>query len=34
MISLWAFFRLPETLHPEYRRDSFQSVTGSFDIVF
>ena len=33
--SLWAFFRLPETLHPEYRRElTFKSVTGGFGIVF
>ena len=35
LISLWAFFRLPETLHPEYRRElTFKSVTGGFGIVF
>jgi len=33
-ISLWAFFRLPETMHPEYRRPlSFGSVVEGFRIV-
>ena len=35
LISLWAFFRLPETLHPRIRRElTFKSVTGGFGIVF
>jgi MFS transporter, DHA1 family, multidrug resistance protein len=35
VISLWAYFRLPETLHPEYRRPlSFRSVVEGFRIVF
>lgn len=34
-ISLWAFFRLPETLHPEYRRPlTLTAVTEGFRIVF
>lgn len=34
VISLWAFFRLPETMHPEYRRPlSFSSVVDGFRIV-
>ena len=35
VISLWAFFRLPETLHPEYRRPLTLSViTEGFRLVF
>ncbi len=34
MIGAWGFFRLPETMHPEYRRAlSFRSVTDGFRIV-
>ena len=34
VISLWAYLRLPETLHPEYRRPlSFRSVVEGFRIV-
>jgi MFS transporter, DHA1 family, multidrug resistance protein len=34
VIALWAFFRLPETMHPEYRRPlSFKSVIDGFAIV-
>ena len=34
VISLWGFFRLPETMHPEYRRAlSFGSVVDGFRIV-
>jgi DHA1 family bicyclomycin/chloramphenicol resistance-like MFS transporter len=34
LITIWAFFRLPETMHPEYRRAlSFKSVTDGFAIV-
>lgn len=34
LISIWAFLRLPETMHPEYRRAlSFKSVTDGFAIV-
>ena len=34
VISLWGFFRLPETMHPEYRRPlSFKSVVDGFRIV-
>jgi DHA1 family bicyclomycin/chloramphenicol resistance-like MFS transporter len=34
VISLWAFIRLPETMHPEYRRPlSFHSVLDGFRIV-
>ena len=34
VISLWAFIRLPETMHPEYRRAlSFRSVIDGFRIV-
>jgi DHA1 family bicyclomycin/chloramphenicol resistance-like MFS transporter len=34
LIALWAFFRLPETLHPEYRRPlSVKSVIDGFKIV-
>ncbi len=34
LISLWGFFRLPETMHPEYRRAlSFRSVVEGFGIV-
>jgi DHA1 family bicyclomycin/chloramphenicol resistance-like MFS transporter len=34
-IGLWAWFRLPETLHPEYRRElSFGVVAGGFRAVF
>jgi DHA1 family bicyclomycin/chloramphenicol resistance-like MFS transporter len=34
VISLWAFIRLPETMHPEYRRPlSFRSVIDGFRIV-
>jgi DHA1 family bicyclomycin/chloramphenicol resistance-like MFS transporter len=33
-IGLWAFVRLPETLHPEYRRPlSFKSIVDGFRIV-
>lgn len=33
-IGLWGFFRLPETMHPEYRRPlSFRSVVDGFRIV-
>lgn len=33
-IALWGFFRLPETMHPEYRRAlSFASVVDGFRIV-
>lgn len=32
---LWTFFRLPETLHPEYRRPlSFRGVAQGFKLVF
>ena len=35
LISLWAFFRLPETLHPEYRASSRSSrLPAAFGIVF
>lgn len=35
VISLWAFFRLPETLHPEYRRPLRLSVIAEgFRLVF
>jgi DHA1 family bicyclomycin/chloramphenicol resistance-like MFS transporter len=35
LISLWAYFRLPETLHPEYRRPlTLSAVTEGFRIVF
>jgi DHA1 family bicyclomycin/chloramphenicol resistance-like MFS transporter len=34
-IGLWAFFRLPETLHPEYRRAlSLAAIAEGFRIVF
>ena len=34
LITIWAFLRLPETMHPEYRRAlSFKSVTDGFAIV-
>jgi len=34
LIGLWGFFRLPETMHPEYRRAlSFKSVVDGFRIV-
>ncbi len=34
MISIWAFVRLPETMHPEFRRAlSFASVVDGFRIV-
>lgn len=34
VIALWAFFRLPETMHPEYRRPlSVKSVIDGFRIV-
>jgi len=34
MIAVWGFFRLPETMHPEYRRAlSFKSVIDGFRIV-
>src|SRR5690606_13146254 len=34
LIGLWGFFRLPETMHPEYRRAlSFKSVIDGFRIV-
>jgi DHA1 family bicyclomycin/chloramphenicol resistance-like MFS transporter len=34
LISLWAYLRLPETLHPEFRRAlSFRSVVDGFRIV-
>ena len=34
LIGLWGFFRLPETMHPEYRRPlSFKSVVDGFSIV-
>jgi len=34
LIGLWGFFRLPETMHPEYRRAlSIRSVTDGFRIV-
>ncbi|MEQ1901767.1 MAG: multidrug effflux MFS transporter [Devosia sp.] len=34
VITAWAYFRLPETLHPEYRRPlSLRSVTDGFRIV-
>lgn len=34
LITIWAFFRLPETMHPEYRRAlSVKSVTDGFAIV-
>jgi DHA1 family bicyclomycin/chloramphenicol resistance-like MFS transporter len=34
LVSLWVLLRLPETLHPEYRRSlTVQSVTGGFRIV-
>jgi DHA1 family bicyclomycin/chloramphenicol resistance-like MFS transporter len=35
VITLWAYLRLPETLHPEYRRPlSFGAVVEGFRIVF
>lgn len=35
VIVLWAYFRLPETLHPEYRRPlSINAVIDGFRIVF
>jgi DHA1 family bicyclomycin/chloramphenicol resistance-like MFS transporter len=35
LISLWAFFRLPETLHPEYRRPlTLRVITDGFRLVF
>nr|AIA17964.1 Methyltransferase domain protein [uncultured bacterium] len=35
VITAWAYLRLPETLHPEYRRSlSLSSVTDGFRIVF
>jgi MFS transporter, DHA1 family, multidrug resistance protein len=35
VISFWAFFRLPETLHPEYRRPlTFGIITEGFRLVF
>jgi len=34
LIALWGYFRLPETMHPEYRRAlSFKSVIDGFRIV-
>jgi len=34
LITIWGFFRLPETMHPEYRRAlSFRSVVDGFRIV-
>ncbi|MEP7240601.1 MAG: multidrug effflux MFS transporter [Devosia sp.] len=34
-IGLWAFFRLPESLHPDYRRAlSVKSILGGFRLVF
>ena len=34
LIGLWGYFRLPETMHPEYRRAlSFKSVVEGFRIV-
>jgi DHA1 family bicyclomycin/chloramphenicol resistance-like MFS transporter len=34
VIGIWAFFRLPETMHPEYRRAlSFKSIADGFRIV-
>jgi DHA1 family bicyclomycin/chloramphenicol resistance-like MFS transporter len=34
LIAIWAYFRLPETMHPEYRRAlSFKSVVDGFRIV-
>lgn len=34
-IAVWAWYRLPETLHPEYRRDlSFGVIAGGFRAVF
>jgi DHA1 family bicyclomycin/chloramphenicol resistance-like MFS transporter len=35
VISIWAYLRLPETLHPEYRRPlSLRAVVDGFRIVF
>jgi DHA1 family bicyclomycin/chloramphenicol resistance-like MFS transporter len=35
VIALWAYLRLPETLHPEYRRPlSFAAITEGFRLVF
>jgi DHA1 family bicyclomycin/chloramphenicol resistance-like MFS transporter len=33
--AVWVYFRLPETMHPEYRRAlTIRSVTGGFRLVF
>jgi DHA1 family bicyclomycin/chloramphenicol resistance-like MFS transporter len=33
--AIWVYFRLPETMHPEYRRAlTVRSVTGGFRLVF
>src|SRR5206468_10594170 len=35
VIGVWVYFRLPETLHPEYRRElSFGVITAGFRMVF